>query len=87
MPINRKEINFTFKCNEFLKRIKISISHHTDTPDWKLIWYISYIYIFSPSCLRFHGWGIKSYVVYIRNENVFKKTLLMAKKCPMQNLS
>ena len=44
-------------CTEFLKRIKVSISHHTDTPDLKLISYISYIYIFSPSCLRFHGWG------------------------------
>ena len=38
-----------FICTEFLKRIKVSISHHTDTPDWKLISYISYIYIFSPT--------------------------------------
>ena len=35
-------------CTEFLKRIKVSISHHTDTPDWKLISYISYIYNTSP---------------------------------------
>ena len=38
-----------FICTEFLKRIKVSISHHTGTPDWKLISYISYIYIFSPT--------------------------------------
>ena len=44
-------------CTEFLKRKKVSISHHTDTPDWRLISYNSYLYIFSPSCLKFRGWG------------------------------
>ena len=35
---------YIYLCTEFLKRIKVSISHQTDTPDWKLISYISYIY-------------------------------------------
>ena len=36
--------------NEFLKIMKVSISDHTDIPDWRLTLYISYIYtIYSPT--------------------------------------
>ena len=34
-------------CTKFLKRIKVSISHHIHTLDWRLISYISYMHIFN----------------------------------------
>ena len=43
-------------CSEILKRTKFSNSHNNDTPDWRLISYISYIYIIHV-CMFVHAKG------------------------------